>query len=48
MTTESYTFNTIQELQAKQAELRIAHGADNVIMSIGKGIYFSAEFHIFS
>ena len=48
MTTETHTFNTIQEAQVRQVELNTIYGSDNVIMNIGGGVYFPVEFHIFS
>ena len=50
MTTQSYTFETIQELNDKKAELIAAYGSENIVPNYGtfeKGNY-NVNFNIFS
>ena len=48
MTTQKFIYATIEEVQAKKAELEAIHGADNVTMNISREVYFYVGFNIFN
>jgi len=50
MKTEKFTFNTIQEVQAKQADLKNIYGEENVITSIGSSeeYNYTVTFSVFN
>lgn len=47
MEKQKFIFATIQEVQAKQAELKEIHGSDNVMMCLDRDVYFHVTFNIF-
>ena len=48
MTKQKFTFVTIQEVQAKQTELKNIYGSDKVMMCLDRDVYFHVTFNIFN
>lgn len=48
MKTEKFIYMTIQEVQAKEAELKVIYGNDNVMKCLDKDVYYHVTFNIFS
>ncbi len=50
MKTQKFTFETVQELQAKQAELKNIHGEENVVFNYGafEKFNYNLTVHIFN
>jgi hypothetical protein len=47
MTKQKFIFQTIEEVQAKQAELKSIYGNDNVMTCLNRDVYFHVTFNIF-
>lgn len=50
MKTQKFTFETVQELQAKQSELKATHGEKNVVFNYGtfEKFNYNLTAHIFN
>jgi len=50
MTTQKFTFETVQELQAKQSELKNIYGEENVVFNYGtfEKYNYNLTVHIFN
>lgn len=43
-----FIFATIQEVQAKEVELKNLYGSDNVMKCLNRDVYFHVTFNIFN
>lgn len=48
MKTTKFIFTTIQEVQAKETELKTIYGSDNVMKCLNHDVYYYVTFNIFS
>ena len=47
MKTQKFIFTTIQEVQAKESELKSIYGNENIMKCLNHDVYFYVTFNIF-